>query len=364
MGHSAAVEAEEGSEDSITVKPDVHYNPGHIQALEAMTTDPDGEWLGSLNKLSEDRFLPVGPIMPDNDQLIHIGQGEKEMELVADHPAYPEPHDCVFAHKDTIDARRSTTRTTTRRPTLPRRTRVSSARARTRPRQDDDQALGVRPAGLHGSGGRRGETSTTNTEGVQDIIHRRRHRPENDNNSDVTRQDTREVTFTADDPGVYWIYCTYFVAPCTWRCAAGDRRTGGGVAPQPIRGVQPCNDPPSTTSVRSGGASPRSGAAVRRGARVPDVAHQRRCGAIPRTTLRVSLYAYPHLTGDCIEMARLNHYVGFYFPDPVLVEPNFPVEENAIDVPEWSLGPVAFIGDHCCQRSSPSHRPSTSSSAA
>ncbi|WP_146417343.1 hypothetical protein [Haloarcula hispanica] len=64
----------------------------------------------------------------------------------------------------------------------------------------------------------------------------------------------------------------------------------------------------------------------------------------PSTTLRVSLYAYPHLTGDFIEMARLNHYVGFYFPDPVLVEPNFPVEENAIDVPEWSLGPVAFIG--------------------
>jgi len=22
------------------------------------------------------------------------------MELVADHPAYPEPHDCVFAHRD------------------------------------------------------------------------------------------------------------------------------------------------------------------------------------------------------------------------------------------------------------------------
>ncbi|MDT3435066.1 hypothetical protein [Haloarcula sp. 1CSR25-25] len=64
----------------------------------------------------------------------------------------------------------------------------------------------------------------------------------------------------------------------------------------------------------------------------------------PSTTLHVSLYAYPHLTGDFIEMARLNHYVGFYFPDPVLVEPNFPVEENAIDVPEWSLGPVAFVG--------------------
>ena len=63
----------------------------------------------------------------------------------------------------------------------------------------------------------------------------------------------------------------------------------------------------------------------------------------PSTTLHVSLYAYPHLTRDFTEMARLNHYIGFYFPDPVLLEPNFPVNERAIKVPEWSLGPVAFI---------------------
>ncbi|MFC5368063.1 hypothetical protein [Salinirubrum litoreum] len=64
----------------------------------------------------------------------------------------------------------------------------------------------------------------------------------------------------------------------------------------------------------------------------------------PDTTLTVNLYAYPRLTGDYAEMARLNKYVGFYYPDPVLVEPNFPVKDAAIDVPEWSLGPVAFLG--------------------
>lgn len=64
----------------------------------------------------------------------------------------------------------------------------------------------------------------------------------------------------------------------------------------------------------------------------------------PNTTLNLSLYAYPHLTGDFTEMARLNHYIGFYFPDPVFVEPNYPVQEGAIKVPEWALGPVAFIG--------------------
>jgi hypothetical protein len=64
----------------------------------------------------------------------------------------------------------------------------------------------------------------------------------------------------------------------------------------------------------------------------------------PDTTLTVNLFAYPRLTGDYAEMARLNKYVGFYYPDPVLVEPNFPVKAEAVDVPEWSLGPVAFLG--------------------
>ena len=63
----------------------------------------------------------------------------------------------------------------------------------------------------------------------------------------------------------------------------------------------------------------------------------------PSTTLHVNLYAYPRLTGDYTEMARLNHYIGFYFPDPVFLEPNYPVEARAIDVPEWSLGPLAFV---------------------
>lgn len=63
----------------------------------------------------------------------------------------------------------------------------------------------------------------------------------------------------------------------------------------------------------------------------------------PSTTLRLQLYAYPRLTGDFTEMARLNHYIGFYFPDPVFIEPNYPVKERAIDVPEWSLGPFAFV---------------------
>ncbi|WP_276255685.1 hypothetical protein [Halomontanus rarus] len=59
--------------------------------------------------------------------------------------------------------------------------------------------------------------------------------------------------------------------------------------------------------------------------------------------LVVELYAYPRLGGDYAEVQLLNHYVGFYYPDPVFVEPNYAVEDGAVAVPEWLLGPVVFL---------------------
>jgi len=44
---------------------------------------------------------------------------------------------------------------------------------------------------------------------VRDIIHGVAI-PEYDIHLAIAPQDTREVTFTADEPGVYWFYCTYF----------------------------------------------------------------------------------------------------------------------------------------------------------
>jgi len=63
----------------------------------------------------------------------------------------------------------------------------------------------------------------------------------------------------------------------------------------------------------------------------------------PDEVLHLQLYAYPYIAGDYVEMAGLNKYIGFYYPDPVYWTPNFEVHENAIKVPEWSLGPLAFI---------------------
>lgn len=63
----------------------------------------------------------------------------------------------------------------------------------------------------------------------------------------------------------------------------------------------------------------------------------------PGEALFVDLYAYPRLGGDYVEVQGLNQYVGFYFPDPVYMDPNYAVHENAIAAPEWLLGPVVYV---------------------
>ena len=64
----------------------------------------------------------------------------------------------------------------------------------------------------------------------------------------------------------------------------------------------------------------------------------------PGQALLIELYAYPRLGGDFVEVQGLNSYVGFYYPDPVYIDPNYAVHERAIKAPEWLLGPVVFVG--------------------
>ncbi|WP_066415616.1 TAT-dependent nitrous-oxide reductase [Halorubrum aethiopicum] len=208
--YEAAVEAEAGSEEPIVEKHDVHYNPGHLIASESYTASPQGDYLISLNKLSKDRFLPVGPIHPENDQLFYIGDDQAGMELVKDKPSYPEPHDASVVHKDKIEPAKTW--------------------------DPDDYDLEFVPEGEESfervdestveieMWARRNEYAfpevtiregdevhlkISNIETTSDVIHSIAI-PEYDINLALAPQDTREVTFTADDPGVFWAYCAYF----------------------------------------------------------------------------------------------------------------------------------------------------------
>lgn len=72
----------------------VHYNIGHLCGMESNTADPQGEYIIALNKLSIDRFNNVGPLHPQNHQLIDIRGGK--MDMLVDMPIpLGEPHDAV-----------------------------------------------------------------------------------------------------------------------------------------------------------------------------------------------------------------------------------------------------------------------------
>jgi nitrous-oxide reductase len=72
-------------------KVSVHYNVGHIAAAEGDTVSPDGRYLMSMNKWAIDRFNPVGPLLPQNFQLIDIS-GDK-IQVLYDLPIpLGEPH--------------------------------------------------------------------------------------------------------------------------------------------------------------------------------------------------------------------------------------------------------------------------------
>jgi len=83
----------------------VHYNVGHIAAAEGDTVSPDGKYLVALNKWSVDRFVGVGPLLPQNFQLIDISGTGATMQLLYDMPiGIGEPHYAQIIKADKLQA--------------------------------------------------------------------------------------------------------------------------------------------------------------------------------------------------------------------------------------------------------------------
>jgi nitrous-oxide reductase len=78
-------------EGKVLDKLSIHYNIGHLMTMEGDSVSPDGKYLVALNKLAIDRFNPVGPLHPQNHQLIDISSDK--MQLLYDMPLpLGEPH--------------------------------------------------------------------------------------------------------------------------------------------------------------------------------------------------------------------------------------------------------------------------------
>jgi len=81
----------------------VHYNIGHIAAAHGDTVKPQGHWVVAMNKWAIDRFNDVGPLLPQNFQLVDVSG--PNMQLVYDLPIpLGEPHYTQIIAADRIHA--------------------------------------------------------------------------------------------------------------------------------------------------------------------------------------------------------------------------------------------------------------------
>ncbi|WP_244939924.1 Sec-dependent nitrous-oxide reductase [Leptospira adleri] len=67
-----------------------YYSVGHLSIVGGSSKDPYGKYLIALNKITKDRYLPVGMELPQSAQLYDISSGKAE--LLSDFPTVGEPH--------------------------------------------------------------------------------------------------------------------------------------------------------------------------------------------------------------------------------------------------------------------------------
>lgn len=91
-------------EDPFTLvdKVTINYNVGHLATTQGDTRKPEGKYLVAMNKWSIDRYPKVGPLMPQNFQLIDIESNP--MKLITEVPiGFAEPHYAQIINANKFD---------------------------------------------------------------------------------------------------------------------------------------------------------------------------------------------------------------------------------------------------------------------
>jgi len=197
----------------------VHYNIGHLVAMEGDTVSPDGKYLVALNKLAIDRFNPVGPLHPQNHQLIDIS-GDK-MQLLYDMPLpLGEPHYVVAIKADKLkpvvryksgwDSRNDRKSAFKTRAGREKTVRTCDASGKC---TVDVRGTVIRshitPEIIEVEEGDTVSIHLTNLERAQDEVHGFALNGQNVQLS-IEPGKTASTTFVADKAGVYPYYCTEF----------------------------------------------------------------------------------------------------------------------------------------------------------
>nr|WP_216842374.1 TAT-dependent nitrous-oxide reductase [Acidovorax sp. SRB_14] len=205
----AAIKAHAGDKNAkyVVDRLDVQYQPGHVNASHSETVAADGKYMAVGCKFSKDRFLPVGPLHPENEQLIDIS-GDK-MVLLADHPVRGEPHDFIIFKRDIVRPKQVYSH-----DDFPLAIRDSKESGVTRNgKKVTVKMTSQAPAfSLREFKVKKGDEVTlilTNLDKVEDLTHGFAI-PKYNVNFIVNPMETASVTFVADKPGVYWCYCTHF----------------------------------------------------------------------------------------------------------------------------------------------------------
>jgi nitrous-oxide reductase len=201
-------------EGKVLDKISVHYNIGHLMTMEGDSTDPKGRYLVALNKLAIDRFNPVGPLHPQNHQLIDISNDK--MQLLYDMPLpLGEPHYAVAISADKLKPGIRYAVGTNSRTDKPAPYAVRAGEEKTVRKGNTLEVFGtlirshITPETIEADVGDEVIIHLTNLERAEDETHGFTVSTYNVHAS-VEPGKTVTVKFKADKEGVYPYYCTEF----------------------------------------------------------------------------------------------------------------------------------------------------------